>query len=99
MATYGRALQQRNGLLRRIRDGEADADQLPYWSAIISEEGGAIVGQRLALLADLAPILAASHAQIAPAEAELRLRYVTNAPADAQETPEAALRAAPQGDG
>jgi DNA replication and repair protein RecF len=92
MATYGRALQQRNGLLRRIRDGEADADQLPYWSAILIEEGGMIVGQRLALLADLAPILAASHAQIAPAEPELRLRYVTNAPADADETPQAALR-------
>ena len=92
MATYGRALQQRNGLLRRIRDGEAEADQLPYWSAIIVEEGGAIVSQRLALLADLAPILAASHAEIAPAEPELRLRYVTNAPADADETPEAALR-------
>ncbi|HVQ23140.1 MAG TPA: DNA replication/repair protein RecF [Candidatus Saccharimonadia bacterium] len=92
MATYGRALQQRNGLLRRIRDGEAETDQLPYWSAIIIEHGGAIVGQRLALLADLAPILAASHAQIAPAEPELRLRYVTNAPADADETPEMALR-------
>ncbi len=92
MATYGRALQQRNGLLRRIRDGEADADELPYWSAIVIEEGGTIVGQRLALLADLAPILAASHAEIAPAEPELRLRYVTNAPAGTDETPEAALR-------
>jgi DNA replication and repair protein RecF len=92
MATYGRALQQRNGLLRRIRDGEADADQLPYWSTILIEEGGTIVGQRLALLADLAPMLAASHTEIAPAEPELRLRYVTNAPAEADETPEAALR-------
>jgi DNA replication and repair protein RecF len=92
MATYGRALQQRNGLLRRIREGEADPDQLPFWDAIVVEEGGAIVAERTALLADLAPVLAASHAEIAPAEPPLALRYVTNAPAGPTETPADALR-------
>jgi DNA replication and repair protein RecF len=92
MSTYGRALQQRNGLLRRIREGEAEADQLPYWDAIVVGEGGAIVGERLRLLADLAPVLAACHAEIAPAEQPLQLRYVTNAPAGPAETPSEALR-------
>jgi DNA replication and repair protein RecF len=92
MATYGRALQQRNGLLRRIREGEADPDQLPFWDAIVVEEGGAIVAERTALLADLAPVLAASHAEIAPAEPPLALRYVTNAPAGPTESPADALR-------
>ena len=92
MATYGRALQQRNGLLRRIREGEAEADQLPYWDAILVQEGGAIVAERLALLEDLAPVLAASHGEIAPAEPPLGLRYVTNAPAGPGESPTEALR-------
>jgi DNA replication and repair protein RecF len=92
MATYGRALQQRNGLLRRIREGEAGPDELPYWDAIVVEAGGVIVAERLALLADLAPVLAASHAEIAPAEPTLQLRYVTNAPADPDESPSEALR-------
>ncbi len=92
MATYGRALQQRNGLLRRIREGEAGPDELPYWDAIVIEAGGVIVADRLALLADLAPVLAASHAEIAPAESTLQLRYVTNAPADRDESPSDALR-------
>ncbi|MET1232306.1 MAG: DNA replication/repair protein RecF [Candidatus Limnocylindrales bacterium] len=92
MATYGRALQQRNGLLRRIREGEAGPDELPYWDAIVVEAGGVIVAERLTLLADLAPVLAASHAEIAPAEPTLELRYVTNAPAHPDESPPEALR-------
>jgi DNA replication and repair protein RecF len=92
MATYGRALQQRNGLLRRIRDGEAGLDQLPYWDAIVIEEGGAIVAERLALLDELAPVLAASHGEIAPGEPGLRLRYVTNATVAPGETPIDAIR-------
>jgi DNA replication and repair protein RecF len=92
MSVYGRALQQRNGLLRRIREGEADPDQLPYWDAIVVEEGGAIVAERIALLAELAPALAAAHAQIAPSEPPLSLRYVTNAPAGPAESQADALR-------
>ncbi len=49
MATYGRALQQRNGLLRRIREGEAGPDELPYWDEIVVAEGGTIVAERLVL--------------------------------------------------
>ena len=92
MATYGRALQQRNGLLRRIREGEAGSDELPYWDDIVIDEGGSIVTERLALLDDLAPVLAASHGEIAPTEPALRLRYVTNAPTQAAERPADALR-------
>jgi DNA replication and repair protein RecF len=92
MATYGRALQQRNGLLRRIREGEAAPHELPYWDDIVIEEGGSIVAERLVLLSDLAPVLAASHAEIAPTEPPLRLRYVTNAPTEPTERPADALR-------
>ncbi|MFI5253936.1 MAG: DNA replication/repair protein RecF [Candidatus Limnocylindrales bacterium] len=92
LSIYGRALQQRNGLLRRIREDEASPDELPYWDRLIVEEGGAIVAARLDLLAILAGPLAAAHAEIAPAEAMLGLSYQSNAPAQGDETPAEALR-------
>ncbi|HET7676482.1 MAG TPA: DNA replication/repair protein RecF [Candidatus Limnocylindrales bacterium] len=92
LATYARALQQRNSLLRAIRDGLADPNGLAYWDRLVVEEGGGIVAERLALLEALARPLAAAHAEIAPDEGRLGLRYVTNAPALEDETPADALR-------
>jgi DNA replication and repair protein RecF len=91
LGTYARALQQRNTLLRRIREGEASPDELPYWDRVVVEEGGRIVAWRLAALERLAQPLAAAHAEIAPAEGTLSLRYETNAPASGSETPRDAL--------
>jgi DNA replication and repair protein RecF len=91
LATYGRALQQRNNLLRAVRDGLSDRAELRYWDEVLCAEGGRIVACRLATLAELAAPLEAAHAQIAPGEGWLTARYVTNAPALAGETPEAAL--------
>ena len=56
------------------------------------EEGGAIVSGRLAALADLDEPLAAAHAEIAPGEGRLAMAYVTNAPAEAAESPADAIR-------
>ena len=84
LATYGRALQQRNGLLRAIREETAAADELRYWDRPFLDSGGAVVAARHALLARLAGPLAAAHAEIAPEEAAaaaLGIEYVTNAPA------------------
>jgi DNA replication and repair protein RecF len=92
LSAYGRALQQRNSLLRQIRDGLANPDQLPYWSGIIVDEGGAIVAERQQLLAAVAAPLAAAHAEIAPGEGSLTIGYATNAPTEAGETPADALR-------
>jgi DNA replication and repair protein RecF len=91
LSTYGRALTQRNHLLRAIREEEAAPDQLPFWDARLVEAGGAILAARHRLLAELAAPLAAAHAEIAPGEAELRLAYVSNAPPAPGETPADAL--------
>lgn len=92
LALYGRALAQRNSLLRRIREGEATPDQLPYWDDLVAGEGGAIVAERLALIEALGPPIAAAHVEIAPGEGRLSLRYVTNAPPASGETPADTLR-------
>lgn len=93
--TYTRTLQQRNSLLRAIREEGASRDELRYWDSSFVEAGGEIVAHRLQLLADLAGPLAAAHAEIAPDEAAadtgLGLRYVTNAPALPGESPRDSL--------
>lgn len=94
LATYGRTLQQRNSLLRAIREETATRDQLRFWDATFVETGGRVVAARLELLETLAGPLAAAHREIAPDEAAggvLGLRYVSNAPAGVGETPRDAL--------
>jgi DNA replication and repair protein RecF len=93
LATYGRTLQQRNSLLRAIREEQATRDQLRFWDDTFLDTGGRVVAARQALLEDLRAPLAAAHREIAPDEASagLTLRYVTNAPAFDGEKPRDAL--------
>jgi DNA replication and repair protein RecF len=94
LSTYGRTLQQRNSLLRAIRDEEATREELRFWDDTFLDTGGRVVAARQQLLDDLAAPLAAAHREIAPDEAAppgLTLRYVTNAPAIGSETPREAL--------
>lgn len=94
LSTYGRALQQRNGLLRAIREDQAAQADLRYWDKPFLDAGGQVVGARLQLLEELMRPLAAAHAEIAPEEAArapLRIRYLTNAPAAPGEAPREAL--------
>ncbi len=94
LGTYGRTLQQRNSLLRAIREEQATRDQLRFWDDTFLETGGRVVAARLRLLDDLAAPLAAAHREIAPDEASiaaLTLRYVTNAPTEQGESPRDAL--------
>ena len=94
LVTYGRTLQQRNGLLRAIREDGAGRDELRFWDETFLDAGGRIVADRLTLLDRLAEPLARAHAEIAPEEAAaaaLTLRYATNAPALPGEAPRDAL--------
>ncbi len=83
LATYGRALQQRNGLLRQIREALATRAELRFWDQAFLESGAAVVAERRRLLDALEGPLAAAHAEIAPDEAStarLTLRYQSTAP-------------------
>lgn len=94
LATYTRTLQQRNSLLRAIREEQASRAELRYWDQTLLDAGGAIVAERLRLLDQLAEPLGTAHAEIAPEEAaagRLALRYATNAPMQPGETPRDAL--------
>jgi len=94
LATYTRTLQQRNTLLRSIREEQAGRDELRFWDTSFLDAGGAIVEARLRLLEELHEPLAAAHAEIAPDEAaasQLGMVHVTNAPALPGESPRDAL--------
>ena len=94
LATYGRTLQQRNSLLRAIREDGASRDELRFWDGAFLDAGATIVAERRRLLEVLAEPLAAAHAEIAPEEAaaaRLTLRYETNAPPLPGELPRDAL--------
>ena len=53
LATYGRTLQQRNSLLRAIREETATRDQLRFWDDTFLDTGGS--GRRGAAPAPRAP--------------------------------------------
>ena len=91
LATYTRALQQRNSLLRAIREGEGERDQLRLWDEPFLAAGAAIVTSRLRMLERLAEPLARAHAEIAPLEEPLTVAYVSNAAPMAGEEPRDAL--------
>jgi DNA replication and repair protein RecF len=94
LTTYGRTLQQRNSLLRAIREDGASRDELRFWDGSFLDAGATIVAERRRLLEVLAEPLAAAHAEIAPDEAaatRLTLRYETNAPPLPGELPRDAL--------
>ena len=94
LATYTRTLQQRNSLLRAIREEQATRAELRFWDGTFLEAGAAIVEARLRLLDDLAGPLAAAHAEIAPEEAAARAarrsatrRTLRHSPASRRGTP------------
>jgi DNA replication and repair protein RecF len=94
LGTYGRALAQRNGLLRLIREEQATRAELRFWDAAILEAGTAVREERQRLLQAMEEPLAAAHAEIAPDEAaadRLALAYATNAPQHAGESVRDAL--------
>jgi DNA replication and repair protein RecF len=91
LSTYGRALTQRNSLLKRIREQTASRSELRYWDAVLSESGGRILDWRRETLAALAQPLAAAHREIAPDEPELTLRYTSNVEPRAGERHDEAL--------
>ena len=92
MSTYQRTLTQRNSLLRRIREDEADRAELAYWDSVIIENGARILDWRHETLDALCQPLAEAHREIAPEEPGLSLRYASNVEVVQGENNEDALR-------
>lgn len=72
---YQKILAQRNSLMRRIREGQAGMDELPFWDGELCGLGARIVVERRRAVDALAPRAAEAHARLAPDGGSLDLQY------------------------
>ncbi|HYY45438.1 MAG TPA: DNA replication/repair protein RecF [Candidatus Angelobacter sp.] len=72
---YGHLLEQRNALLRGIREGRQPLDALDYWTTALAESGASIMVDRQRRLLELQPIAAAFHRELSDDRERLELRY------------------------
>jgi DNA replication and repair protein RecF len=72
---YGHLLEQRNALLRAIREGRQPIEGLEYWTMALAESGAAIMVERQRRLLELQPIAAAFHRELSDDRERLELRY------------------------
>lgn len=72
---YTHLLEQRNALLRSIREGRQATDGLDYWTNALAESGAGIMVERQRRLLELQPIAAAFHRELSDDRERLELRY------------------------
>ncbi len=72
---YQSALRNRNGLLRRKRDGHAVEDEMEYWDDQLIQSGAAITLQRANALVALSSLARAHHFDLADPQKELAMQY------------------------
>ena len=77
---YQKVVQQRNHLLRLLRDGRAQLDELAFWDAQLVTEGAWITWRRKEALADLAPICVQQHRELGGQEGDLAVTYRPSIP-------------------
>ncbi|MBU0491546.1 MAG: DNA replication/repair protein RecF [Chloroflexi bacterium] len=76
LSRYNRVLQQRNHLLRGIRDGgRRPGEQLAFWDAELAEHGGILVSERLTAIHALNNVVADLHPQLTDQREHLRILY------------------------
>lgn len=72
---YGRALLQRNSLLRRIDDGQASPDELAFWDGEIAREGARIVHTRARTMEALCLAARDYHRRLSGGREDLQVTY------------------------
>jgi DNA replication and repair protein RecF len=75
MVRYRRVLDQRNALLRQVRQGQASAAPLAGFTQELARSAGIVVRARLGLVEGLAPLAAEALGEITDGRERLELRY------------------------
>ena len=73
--SYERILPQRNALLRRIGDRQADPRELAYWDAQLIEAGSVIIAGRQRFLREIEISAQRAHLDLTGSQEVLTLRY------------------------
>jgi DNA replication and repair protein RecF len=72
---YTKVVTQRNALLRRIQEGEAQAGELSFWDEELSREGAVLVAQRALAARALARHARDAHLRVSAEAEELSIAY------------------------
>ncbi|PKB85502.1 MAG: DNA replication/repair protein RecF [SAR202 cluster bacterium MP-NPac-SRR3961935-G1] len=72
---YQRVVQQRNQLLRLIRDGRAQGDELAYWDDELVREGAQITWRRYEAMRELTAACVRHHEDLSGPEEVLEVEY------------------------
>jgi DNA replication and repair protein RecF len=75
LQAYHKILAQRNHLLRRISDGSAGLEELPFWDEQLCSQGARIVWERSAVIDELTPLVSDTHSKIAQGGPLLTMGY------------------------
>ena len=75
LSRYSHLLEQRNALLRAVRDGRQAPGDLDFWTAGLADSGAAIMVERQKRLLELQPVAAAFHRELTDDRERLDLRY------------------------
>lgn len=72
---YERVLTQRNHLLKRLRDGRGQRQELAFWDEKLAEVGSLILEARARFIAELSPLAQKIHSELTGGEEYLQLVY------------------------
>lgn len=75
LATYEKLLPQRNALLRRIAEGQASPDELPYWDEQLAVYGAQLIAGRQRLLRALEGLAQKNHLELTGKRELLEITY------------------------
>jgi len=75
LGRYRRALEQRNKLLKLVREGRERSDSLDPWDRALARHGAKVIAERGAFIGALAPSALAAHSVLTGGEARLGIEY------------------------
>ena len=73
---YGRALAQRNALLKSLQDRSGTGEELDYWDEQLAEHGASLIRARVLALVELERLAVPIHAALTRQAERLRLEYL-----------------------
>ncbi len=77
---YSRVLQQRNRLLRMLRDGRADPDEMSFWNDELVREGAWITWRRHETIGELGKLCEEHHHSLSGMAEEVLVQYLPRVP-------------------
>ena len=77
---YRRVLQQRNRLLRMLRDGRAGPDEMTFWNDELVREGAWLTWRRHETIGELGPLCEERHHSLSGMAEEVLVQYLPKVP-------------------